>query len=86
MVQHNYRVPALKRMARILQYVGEHEPHFPELVKNLGLPKSSTYGLLKTLEELGFLRRLSDSQRYSPGFKLFELGNLAVSKINIRIE
>lgn len=84
MSENKYKVPALGRAAAILDFLSARNAEFPEIVRELGLPKSSVYSLLLTLEEIGFVRRLPDSHQYALGFRLFELGNLAVSKVSIR--
>ncbi|MCG8509525.1 MAG: IclR family transcriptional regulator [Rhodospirillales bacterium] len=84
MADNRYKVPALGRAAEILDFLSLKDADFPTIVDEVGLPKSSVYSLLKSLEELGWVRRLPGKQGYALGFKLFELGNLAVSKINIR--
>ncbi|MBT3359566.1 MAG: IclR family transcriptional regulator [Rhodospirillales bacterium] len=84
MVKNRYKVPALGRAAEILDFLSLQNADFPTVVEKVGLPKSSVYSLIRTLEELGWVRKLPGTQGYALGFKLFELGNLAVSKINIR--
>ena len=56
----------------------------PELSRRLGLPKSSTYCLLVTLERRGYLHRNNRTHRYMFGLKLFSLANMALSGIEIR--
>lgn len=84
MKENKYRVPALMRTKRILDLLSEQEADMPEMIDKLGLPKSTVYGLLRTLEELGFVRRLPANQKYTLGFRLYELGILAVSRVSIR--
>ncbi len=84
MTENRYKVPALGRAAEILDFLSTRDADFTTIVEELGLPKSSVYSLLRTLEDLGWVRALPGSRGYALGFKLFELGNLAVSKINIR--
>ncbi|MBC8159403.1 MAG: IclR family transcriptional regulator [Alphaproteobacteria bacterium] len=84
MEKNRYKVPALGRAAEILDFLSLQNADFPTIVEKVGLPKSSVYSLIRTLEELGWVRKLPGSLGYALGFKLFELGNLAVSEINIR--
>ncbi len=84
MTDNRYNVPALGRAAEILDFLSLQDADFTTIVENVGLPKSSVYSLLRTLEELDWVRALPGSRGYALGFKLFELGNLAISKINIR--
>ena len=46
-----------------------------ELAKAVGSNKSTIYRMLATLEQLGVIRQNTDSDKYSLGLKLFELGN-----------
>jgi DNA-binding IclR family transcriptional regulator len=47
-----------------------------DLSRKLGLPKSTTYNLLRTLERLDFLRQDPADRRYRLGLRVFELGLL----------
>lgn len=82
--KNKYQVPALMRAARILELLGKRSADLAEIMTTLELPKSSAYSLVLTLEELGYVRRLSDGHRFTLGFRLFELGNLSVAKVSIR--
>ncbi len=84
MAENKYQVPALIRTKLILDLLSDHEADMPGIIQELGLPKSTIYGLLRTLEEMGFVRRLPNSQKYGLGFRLYELGVLAASRVSIR--
>ncbi len=84
MAENKYQVPALIRAQSILNLLSRHEADMTEIMSELGLPKSTTYSLLLTLEEIGFVRRLPCGQKFTLGFRLFELGTLAISKVSIR--
>jgi DNA-binding IclR family transcriptional regulator len=43
--------------------------------RELGLPRSSTYKLLRSLEDQGFVLRLPDEKRYGLGLAAFELSS-----------
>ena len=79
-----YHIPALLKASTILDFLSREEADLTQIIKTLQFPKSSAYSLLLTLEEIGFVRRLPGSQKYTLGFRLFELGNLAVAKVSIR--
>lgn len=80
------QVPALSRAVAILDYIGRKPgSSFTAIHTELGLPKSSTYMLLKTLVELGLLR-LSSGSQYTLGLRLYELGGLAVRHLDVRKE
>ena len=85
--KRNYQVPAVERALDILEYLNRvGEASFTEIYTSLGLPKSSAYQILYSLEERGYLRHAGDSSNYVLGLKLFEMGNKAVSQVDIRSE
>lgn len=81
----SYCVPAIVRANDILTSLSQQELSFVELINQTGLPRSSLYGIVKTLEDLGFIR-LQANKKYSLGFRLFELGSLSVAGIDLRKE
>lgn len=62
------------------------EPEFgiSELANKLGMYKSMVFRILKTLEERGFVIQNLQNQKYRLGFKLFDLGNVVVSRLEVR--
>ncbi|HLN01548.1 MAG TPA: IclR family transcriptional regulator [Bryobacteraceae bacterium] len=78
--------PAVERALSILELLSVTKTGLtlPELSRRLGLPKSSTYCLLVTLERRGYLLRNNRTHRYMFGLKLFSLANLALSGIELR--
>ncbi|WP_366922049.1 IclR family transcriptional regulator [Metallumcola ferriviriculae] len=55
-----------------------------ELSQKIGLNKSTVFRLLKTLEYRGMIMQNPDNQKYRLGLKLLDLGNMAISQIEIR--
>lgn len=80
------QVPAISRAVAVLDFVG-HKPgsSFTTIHKELGLPKSTAYMLIKTLVSLGLLR-ISSGGGYTLGLRLFELGGLSVRHLDVRNE
>ena len=75
------------RALDIIEYIARRqEASFTEIYTELGLPKSSTYQILGTLAERGYVRHSGDSTKYSLGLKLFEMGSQAVTRLDIRTE
>jgi DNA-binding IclR family transcriptional regulator len=72
----SYRVPGLERGLRILSEFSAREPEFgaPELSKRIGIPRSTTFRLLQTLEVLGFLERAGGDRRFTLGPAVLRLG------------
>jgi DNA-binding IclR family transcriptional regulator len=84
--KNEYQVPAVVRAVAVLDYLGHRsEASFTTIHKDLGLPKSSALALLRTLVDQGILR-VSSNGVYTLGLRLFELGTLAVRRMDIRKE
>ena len=79
-------VPAIEKAMVILEELASSQNGLSvsELTRNLALPKSSTYGLLLTLERLGYLHRNENTGRYMFGMKIFTLANMAMNGLNLR--
>jgi len=74
----NYLVPAIEKALDILEYLKEKpQSALTQIYQDLDLPKSSTYGILQTLETRGYIRK-DLANGYSLGLKLFELGVISV--------
>ena len=61
-----YLVPGLERGLRILAEFSAREPVLgaPELSKRIGIPRTTTFRLLQTLEALGFLERVNGDRNF----------------------
>jgi DNA-binding IclR family transcriptional regulator len=51
-----------------------------ELSRELGLPKSGIFRIVKTFEKNGFLRRKSGSTAYELGYRIYELTGAAIGE------
>ncbi len=78
-----YRTPVIGKMLQVLEYLSRRDASFSDIARDLSLPKSSTYVLLQSLQEIGFVRLLPDNKLYALGFKLYELGTLAVRRVSL---
>ncbi|WP_322063139.1 IclR family transcriptional regulator [Paraburkholderia sp. J63] len=69
-------VPALDRGLRMLLEFSAREPEFsaPELAKQTGVPRTTTFRLLQTLEKLGFLVRGNTEHSFRLGAAVLRLG------------
>ncbi|WP_127015303.1 IclR family transcriptional regulator [Anoxybacter fermentans] len=81
-------VQSLDRALDILEKIVEAEDGLgvTELSKSLELHKSTIYRLLATLAYRGYVRQDPKNEKYKVGIKLFELGNLALNKLELRRE
>lgn len=71
-----YLVPGLERGLRILGEFSRREPTLsaPELARRLGVPRTTVFRLLVTLENMGFVERTPDGHAYRLGLAVLRLG------------
>ena len=71
-----YTVPGLERGLRILCEFSRREPTLtaPELARRLGVPRSTVFRLLMTLENMGFVERTDDGRAHRLGVAVLRLG------------
>ncbi len=81
-------VPAIERALTVLEFLAQSKSGFStsEISRRLGLPKSSTYLIVGTLERLGFLQKNSHTGRYCFGLKLINLSRSALENLDLREE
>src|SRR5690242_10061589 len=70
-------VPAAAQALSVLRYLARQPAPVAAaaISRDLGLPRSSTYHLLDTLERDGFVVHLADDRRYGLGLSAYELGS-----------
>lgn len=71
-----YTVPGLERGLRILGEFSRNEPELtaPELARRLGVPRTTVFRLLVTLEQMGFVERTADGRAYRLGLAVLRMG------------
>lgn len=57
-----------------------------EIAEEMNLNKSTVFGLVNTLTGYGYLEQVPSNRKYRLGLELFEMGNLVLSRIDIRNE
>lgn len=84
-VDPTYRVQVIDRVFQILDLLAENKGELgaTELAQQLQLHKSTVHRLLVTLEQHRFLQKNPDNAKYRLGWRLFELGTLAVSRVEL---
>jgi DNA-binding IclR family transcriptional regulator len=82
----NYAVPSTLRAMSVLEFLARSKrgASISEIGRNLALPKSSTYLVVKTLEQQGYLRRNVQSGRYYFGLKLVSLSRKVLEHLDLR--
>ncbi|WP_415913752.1 IclR family transcriptional regulator [Paraburkholderia sp. J63] len=78
-------VPGLDRGLRILAEFSAREPVLgaPELSKRIGIPRTTTFRLLQTLEALGFLERVNGDRHFRLGVAVLRLGFEYLSSLEL---
>ncbi len=84
MAGKEYDVATVSKVIKILEYIKEKDgAYFTQIYTDLGLPKSTTYQILSTLNKHHFVSKSEDG-KFDLGIKLFELGFAMSAKLNIR--
>ena len=77
-------VNSVLKAVKILDTIGKSRPMgISEISRELKIPKSSTHGLLQTLESEGFVEKNEDTNKYNLGTSLIELGYRAQNDLAI---
>jgi DNA-binding IclR family transcriptional regulator len=86
MIEKETSVRSVERALDILDCFasGQLELSLTELSKRIGLAMSTTSRLVTTLEKKGYLSRSRDTQRYTLGPKIAQIGVLGFSNVDIR--
>ncbi len=81
-----YAIEAVARALRLLELFSATEPDLDLMtISRRGvMPKSTVFRYLTTLEDLGYIERDASAGTYHLGLKLFQLGQVAVNRLDIR--
>ena len=74
-----------RALTMISCFANDTELGISEIAERMDLSKSTTYGLVNTLTAFGYLEQ-TENKKYRLGLKLFELGNLVQSRMDVRME
>ncbi|MBZ0293331.1 MAG: IclR family transcriptional regulator [Anaerolineae bacterium] len=79
-------VPTVQRTFRILEVLAttENGCGISELSHELGFAKSTTFNILMTLAELGYIYRTQADNKFHLSLKLFSLGSTVVDRMDLR--
>ncbi len=83
--ENKYVVPAVERSIEILNLLEKSEKplSLSEISKELNYPRSSTFRILITLENYGFVERNLTNNTFTLGLRLSQLGIAKLKKINL---
>jgi DNA-binding IclR family transcriptional regulator len=79
-----YTIHVLAKALDLLDVLSRHGSlSLTELCQELGQPKSSVFRYLVTLEEHGYVRRSPNTEEFSLGIKLIELGRAVTTQFTV---
>ncbi|KZL93622.1 transcriptional regulator KdgR [Clostridium magnum DSM 2767] len=80
-------IQSVDRALQILECFSKRDKELgvTEIANRLDLHKSTTFGLLSTLESRGYLKQNLENGKYKLGIKLFEQGRLVEDDMDLRI-
>lgn len=83
--ESRYSVPGLERGLKILTEFTPREPVLgaPELSRRLGIPRTTVFRLLQTLESMGFLERAGGDKNFRLGVAVLRLGFEYLSSLEL---
>jgi DNA-binding IclR family transcriptional regulator len=79
-------VPSSARALRILEFIArlKRGASIAEVSRSLALPKSSTYLVLRTLEQQGYLHRSAHSRKFYFGLRFVSLCRNVLDNLDLR--
>jgi DNA-binding IclR family transcriptional regulator len=86
--QNGYNVRAVERALQILESFSEEnaERGVSEIAQLVDLHKATTFRIVTTLVNFGFLERTADGQKYRLGMRLASLGSNVIQRMDVRRE
>lgn len=80
-----YNAPVIKRALDIVWLIVKEQRNLgiTEIAQRLSINKSTAFGILRALEEQGFIVKDKSSKKYSMGQQLFELSKMVFTRTDI---
>ncbi len=80
-------VQSVRKAIDILSLFSHTRPQLgiTEISKDIGLPKATVHGIVKTLVQQGFLTQDAATNRYSLGLRIYELGTILSGTLKINL-
>jgi DNA-binding IclR family transcriptional regulator len=80
------KIQAVVRALKILEYIAAdaNNSRLTTISKGLALSKSTTHGLISTMEQMGYVSQDTSTGKYSLGLRIFELGQIFYSSLDLR--
>ncbi len=85
-MDQKYKIKVLEKALKVMELFGEEDKELTatEIQGLLNLNKTSTFRIIKNLEEYGYLERDPESLKYRLGIKIYYLGSLVKPYVNLR--
>lgn len=85
-MDQKYKIKVLEKALRVLELFGEEDTELTatEIQVLLDLNKTSTFRIIKNLEEYGYLERDPANLKYRLGIKIYYLGSLVKPYVTLR--
>ena len=80
------KMKSLRKAIRVLEALTNKEngAGVTELSQEMNLPKSAVHKILSTFKSTGFVDQNLESKKYRLGLRIFELGNIVQSQLELR--
>jgi IclR family transcriptional regulator, KDG regulon repressor len=84
-VKRETTIQSIDRAVEMLLLFTRNRPKLgiTEISRDLGLPKGTVHGLVRTLAKAGFLQQDTESKKYRLGLKIYELGMILAGTLEI---
>ena len=86
MAENQYTLSTLLRGLSILSLFSQNTPtlSLTEIAQAAAINKTTTFRMVNTLEEAGYLVRDAETKRYRPGIRVLQLGFAALANLELR--
>jgi DNA-binding IclR family transcriptional regulator len=85
-MKRDSKIQSVARALSILDILAEahRELALHEIATRIGLPKTTTHGLVSTLKDFGYVEQVVFTGKYKLGLRLFEVGNVVAQGWEVR--
>ena len=80
-----YIIPMLETAFEILEYMSRNKDEYSlsTIAQNLGIPKTTVFRIITTMQKWGYIEKTADQEKYKLGKSLIKIGQHAASGIDI---
>ncbi|KUO49179.1 MAG: hypothetical protein APF76_07085 [Desulfitibacter sp. BRH_c19] len=84
MSNNQKKIKSVEKAFQILEIIGVEKRSLVEVSRELGMPKSTAFFLIDTMENLGYLRQNPETKEYSLGIRAFQIGESFLRQVDLR--